>query len=269
MDPMSLRRDAHGRARRRARRLLRHRAGHDALPRHDRRPAPPAVRHARARHGDRDRHLLRCRRSCSRSSRPTPSATARSTTRRCSADLGAIWAYLANPLVFGLVSVGVGSLLHSNGAAIGVSLGFSLGGAHPHRRSSPTTSARPSPTTCCRPPPTSWPSSTHYAAHLAGRRVRGRRRLARSRSSAPGSGACCATSTERAARGRAPARATPRAVTTRSPASPAAPAERSPRGCSVGGSMVMLGSDLVEPARHVPRLLAEHARAAPAPPSGA
>jgi ABC-type transport system involved in multi-copper enzyme maturation permease subunit len=43
------------------------------------------------------------------------------------ADLGAVWAYLANPLVFGLVSVGVGSLLHSNGAAIGVSLGFSLG----------------------------------------------------------------------------------------------------------------------------------------------
>ena len=31
--------------------------------------------------------------------------------------------------MFGLVSLGVGSLLHSNGAAIGVSLGFSLGGA--------------------------------------------------------------------------------------------------------------------------------------------
>jgi ABC-type transport system involved in multi-copper enzyme maturation permease subunit len=46
-----------------------------------------------------------------------------------SADLGAAWAYIANPLVFGLVSVAVGSLLHSNGAAIGVSLGFSLGGA--------------------------------------------------------------------------------------------------------------------------------------------
>src|SRR4051812_35299663 len=46
-----------------------------------------------------------------------------------SADVGAAWAYVANPLVFGLVSVGVGSLLHSNGAAIGVSLGFSLGGA--------------------------------------------------------------------------------------------------------------------------------------------
>jgi ABC-type transport system involved in multi-copper enzyme maturation permease subunit len=46
-----------------------------------------------------------------------------------SADLGAAWGYVANPLVFGLVSVGVGSLLHSNGAAIGVSLGFSLGGA--------------------------------------------------------------------------------------------------------------------------------------------
>jgi ABC-type transport system involved in multi-copper enzyme maturation permease subunit len=44
-------------------------------------------------------------------------------------DLGALWAYTANPLVFGLVSVAVGSLLHSNGAAIGVSLGFSLGGA--------------------------------------------------------------------------------------------------------------------------------------------
>src|SRR4029077_6159724 len=41
----------------------------------------------------------------------------------------ATWAYVANPLVFGLVSVAVGSLLHSNGAAIGVSLGFSLGGA--------------------------------------------------------------------------------------------------------------------------------------------
>src|SRR5664279_2613939 len=45
-----------------------------------------------------------------------------------SADLGAVWAYLANPLVFALVSMGIGSLLHSNGAAIGVSLGLSLGG---------------------------------------------------------------------------------------------------------------------------------------------
>jgi ABC-type transport system involved in multi-copper enzyme maturation permease subunit len=44
-------------------------------------------------------------------------------------DLAATWAYVANPLVFALVSVAVGSLLHSNGAAIGVSLGFSLGGA--------------------------------------------------------------------------------------------------------------------------------------------
>jgi ABC-type transport system involved in multi-copper enzyme maturation permease subunit len=41
---------------------------------------------------------------------------------------GGAWAYLANPLVFALVSVGVGSLLRSNGAAIGVSLGFALGG---------------------------------------------------------------------------------------------------------------------------------------------
>jgi len=41
---------------------------------------------------------------------------------------GAVWAYLALPLVFGLVSVGVGSLLRSNGAAIGVSLAFALGG---------------------------------------------------------------------------------------------------------------------------------------------
>lgn len=46
-----------------------------------------------------------------------------------SSDVGAVWAYVANPLVFGLVSVAVGSLLHSNGAAIGISLGFSLGGA--------------------------------------------------------------------------------------------------------------------------------------------
>jgi ABC-type transport system involved in multi-copper enzyme maturation permease subunit len=46
-----------------------------------------------------------------------------------SADLSAAWGYVANPLIFGLVSVAVGSLLHSNGAAIGVSLGFSLGGA--------------------------------------------------------------------------------------------------------------------------------------------
>jgi len=45
-----------------------------------------------------------------------------------SADLGAVWAYLANPIVFALVSMGIGSLLHSNGAAIGVSLGLSLGG---------------------------------------------------------------------------------------------------------------------------------------------
>ena len=45
-----------------------------------------------------------------------------------SADLGAVWAYLANPLVYALVSLAVGSLLHSNGAAIGVSLGLSLGG---------------------------------------------------------------------------------------------------------------------------------------------
>jgi ABC-type transport system involved in multi-copper enzyme maturation permease subunit len=44
------------------------------------------------------------------------------------ADLGGAWAYLANPLVFALVSVAVGSLLRSNGAAIGVSLGFALGG---------------------------------------------------------------------------------------------------------------------------------------------
>jgi ABC-type transport system involved in multi-copper enzyme maturation permease subunit len=42
---------------------------------------------------------------------------------------GAVWAYLALPLVFGLVSVGVGSLLRSNGAAIGVSLAFALGGS--------------------------------------------------------------------------------------------------------------------------------------------
>jgi ABC-type transport system involved in multi-copper enzyme maturation permease subunit len=42
---------------------------------------------------------------------------------------GAIWAYLVDPVVYALVSVGVGSLLRSNGAAIGVSLGFSLGGA--------------------------------------------------------------------------------------------------------------------------------------------
>ena len=42
--------------------------------------------------------------------------------------LGAIWAYLVNPVVYALVSVGVGSLLRSNGAAIGVSLGFALGG---------------------------------------------------------------------------------------------------------------------------------------------
>jgi ABC-type transport system involved in multi-copper enzyme maturation permease subunit len=45
-----------------------------------------------------------------------------------SAVLGAAWGYLANPLIFGVVSVGVGSLLRSNGAAIGVSLGFALGG---------------------------------------------------------------------------------------------------------------------------------------------
>ncbi len=43
--------------------------------------------------------------------------------------LGATWAYVANPLIFALVSVGVGSLLRSNGAAIGISLGFALGGA--------------------------------------------------------------------------------------------------------------------------------------------
>jgi ABC-type transport system involved in multi-copper enzyme maturation permease subunit len=46
-----------------------------------------------------------------------------------SSVIGAVWAYSANPIVFGLVGVAVGSLLHSNGAAIGVSLGFSLGGA--------------------------------------------------------------------------------------------------------------------------------------------
>jgi ABC-type transport system involved in multi-copper enzyme maturation permease subunit len=42
-------------------------------------------------------------------------------------DLGGVWAYLVNPVVFGLVSVAVGSFLRSNGAAIGVSLGFALG----------------------------------------------------------------------------------------------------------------------------------------------
>src|SRR4051812_42426313 len=45
-----------------------------------------------------------------------------------SSVVGAVWAYLANPLVYGLVSMAVGSLLNSNGAAIGVSLGFALGG---------------------------------------------------------------------------------------------------------------------------------------------
>ena len=48
-------------------------------------------------------------------------------------DLAAIWAYVANPLVFALVSVAVGSLLHSNGAAIGVSLGFVARRRDPHR----------------------------------------------------------------------------------------------------------------------------------------
>lgn len=43
--------------------------------------------------------------------------------------LGGVWAYLTLPLVFGLVSMSVGSLLRSNGAAIGVSLGFALGGS--------------------------------------------------------------------------------------------------------------------------------------------
>jgi hypothetical protein len=41
---------------------------------------------------------------------------------------GAVWAYLVDPVVYALVSVGVGSLLRSNGAAIGVSLGFAFGG---------------------------------------------------------------------------------------------------------------------------------------------
>ena len=81
-------------------------------------------------HGDRDASHAACRRSslvivaayvCRHSSISDPTLR-----RRCSA---ASWAYLANPLVFALVSVGVGSLLHSNGAAIGVSLGFALGGA--------------------------------------------------------------------------------------------------------------------------------------------
>jgi ABC-type transport system involved in multi-copper enzyme maturation permease subunit len=44
-------------------------------------------------------------------------------------DLGAVWAYVALPLVFGLISLGIGSLLRSNGAAIGVALGFALGGS--------------------------------------------------------------------------------------------------------------------------------------------
>jgi ABC-type transport system involved in multi-copper enzyme maturation permease subunit len=42
--------------------------------------------------------------------------------------LGGVWAYLAFPLAYALVSVGVGSLLRSNGAAIGISLAFALGG---------------------------------------------------------------------------------------------------------------------------------------------
>lgn len=41
---------------------------------------------------------------------------------------GGAWAYLGGPLVFGLVSVAIGSLLGSNGAAIGVALGLYLGG---------------------------------------------------------------------------------------------------------------------------------------------
>ena len=118
----------HGRARRRARGLLRHRAGHDALPRHDRRAAPPAVCDARRSASPSRRSSAAFRRSSSASSRLTPCATARSTIRRQPPCSARIWAYLVNPLVYGLVSVGVGSLLRSNGAAIGVSLGFALGG---------------------------------------------------------------------------------------------------------------------------------------------
>ena len=122
------RRHADGRARGRARRVVRHRPGHHALPRDDRRAAPPAVRDARAGNRDRDDPLLPARDRRSASSRPTPSATATFNEPTLRSVAGAIWAYLVNPVVYGLVSVAVGSLLRSNGAAIGVSLGFAFGG---------------------------------------------------------------------------------------------------------------------------------------------
>ena len=225
--------------------------------------------HARARHGDRDRALLRAGDRPRDRRRLRPAATARPTIRRFSAVVGAVWAYLVNPLVFGLVSMAVGSLLHSNGAAIGVSLGFSLGGGI-------LTGARRayvSETLAGY----LLPAATDIVAQLdqqrrdpAGRRLRSDRRVARRVPRRRSLARRCATSTSRGPRagGRAPARDPRRSRRwrARSPASRRCAGATAP---SVGGSIVMFGQDLVEPARHVPGLLAEHARAAPARASGA
>jgi len=40
---------------------------------------------------------------------------------------GSVWGYVSQPLIYGLIAVAVGSLLRSNGAAVGVCLGLLLG----------------------------------------------------------------------------------------------------------------------------------------------
>ena len=84
----------------------------------------------------------------------------------------------SNPLVFGLVSVAVGSLLRSNGAAIGVSLGFSLGGGDPHRPDRRATSARRSRRYLLPAATDIVGAARPQREHLAGRRLRGHRRVA-------------------------------------------------------------------------------------------
>jgi hypothetical protein len=93
-------------------------------------------------------------------------------------DLGAVWAYVALPIVFGLVSLGVGSLLRSNGAAIGVSLGFALGGTVLTRLAANFISE----TLAGYLLPAATPVVASFAGrrpHLPGRRLRLGRRVAR------------------------------------------------------------------------------------------
>ena len=174
-----------------------------------------------------------------------------------SADLGAVWAYVANPLVFGLVSVARGlaaALERRRHRRLARLLARRRDPHGPDRQLPQRDRSR---TTCCPPPPTSRRSSTATSTSRWPPRSRPSS-PGSSPSSAPGSGACCATSTDGSCGGRAPRRATPARTTTRSPASPSG-ADGAATGALLGRRLDRdVGQHLVEPARHVPRLLAEH-----------